>query len=187
LPPPEDFPAECSSAEAASLLAGARALAHSVPPVLRSDLLKARRWACVALEDELEGDAVSRLAQACAAHGFLSGWSAEIPWAADGRTPATHRFAISARAFQFLSKDAYIGSCFVLAETAGGFALASDGDLYWMVAGPIGFVEHAAGQPIGDALTRFGRTALSYGNTVAGSRLAEVQAVALAACGAAQT
>lgn len=166
--------------------ATAKLLVEGVPPMFRSDFLKARRWACVAIEDELERDAAVQLAQTCAAHGLVAGWSLEIPWKLGTWTPAAHRFALSSTGFQALSKDAYLGSCFVLAEEESRFAVTSDGDLYWMLAGPRAFVETALGVSIAEQLHKFGKLAEAYATngSLAGQRLAAVQAVAVASCAA---
>ena len=186
LPPLPEPVASFTEIQAASARAQARSLAAGVPPVLRLSLLQSRRWACVALEDELEGEAAARLAHACSAAGFQSGWAAEVPWTAGERVPDICRFDVSTRAFQTVSKTLYIGSCFVMSEAGGGFALASDGDLYWMVAGPAAFVERAAALPIDEAVARFGAFAANYASTtLPGSILRTVHATVVAASAAA--
>lgn len=168
--------------------AAAQLLVEGVPPVFRLDVLKARHWACVAIEDELEDDAAAQLAQACAAHGLVAGWSLEIPWEPGTWTPAAHRFALSSIGFQALSKDAYLGSCFVLAEDESRFAVTSDGDLYWMLAGPRTFVEAALGVSVETQLQTFSRVIKAYAKngSLAGQRLAAAQTVAVVACAAVQ-
>ncbi len=180
----ESFMTTCSPEEIGHWAAAARLLVEGVPPVFCFDVLKARRWACVAVEDELENGAAARLAQACAAHGLVAGWSLEIPWEPGPWTPAAHRFTLSATGFTALSKDAYLGSCFVLAEDESRFAVTSDGDLYWMLAGPQTFVEAALGVSVETQLQTFSRVVRAYDGSLAGQRLAAVQMVAVAACAA---
>ena len=171
----------CSPEETGHWAAAAQLLVEGVPPVFRLDVLKARCWACVAVEDELEGDAAARLAQACATHSLVAGWSLEIPWEPGPWTPAAHRFVLSSTGFTALSKDAYLGSCFVLAEDESRFAVTSDGDLYWMLAGPQTFVEAALGVSVKTQLQIFSRVVKAYDGSLAGQRLATVQTVAVAA------
>ena len=176
----------CSPIEEKFWSLTAQLLVEGVPPVFRLDALRERRWACVAIEDELEGDAAEQLACACARHGLVAGWSVEIPWKPGIWTPAAHSFALSAADIQALSKNAYLGSCFVLAENEGCFAITSDGDLYWMLAGPQAFVETVLGVSIEAQLQVFNKNVGLYAGagSLAGQRLAIAQAVAIAACAA---
>lgn len=155
--------------------------------MFRLDVLKARRWACAVVEDELERDAAAQLAQTCAAHSVVAGWSLEIPWEPGLWTPAAHRFAVSATGFTALSKDAYLGSCFVLVEDESRFSVTSDGDLYWMLAGPQTFVEAALGMSVETQLQNFSRLVKAYAGSLAGQRLAAAQLDAVAACAAVRT
>lgn len=53
--------ATCSPEETGHWAAAAQLLVEGVPPVFRLDVLKARRWVCVAVEDELVDDAAAQL------------------------------------------------------------------------------------------------------------------------------
>ena len=175
-----------TDAERSQWTAAVQTLVEGVPPIFRLDALQVRGWVCVAIEDELQDEAAFRLATACADEGFVSGWSLEVPWTPGNWTPGAHRFALSAAGFVALSKEAYIGSCYLLADDRGGFAVTSDGDLYWMLAGPRMFVEAAIGRSIEAELQAFGRNADAYGGpaTKVGQTLHAAQSVAIASCGA---
>ena len=177
--------AAASTSEAAHWTAAALRLVEQVPPVFRLNAVQARAWVCVAIDDELEGKAAERLARACTAFSFTSGWSLEIPWTPGGWTPGAHRFVPSAPEFVAMSKGAYIGSCSLLMDDAEGYAATSDGDLYWMLAGPRAFVEEAIGRSVEAEMEAFGRSVDAYGGeaTIAGRVLCAAQSVAAAACG----
>lgn len=174
----------CSPLERRQWTAAAQALVADIPPVFRPDVLKARRWVCVAMEDELERETAARLAQACAAHGFAAGWSLEFPWEPGDWVPTANHVALSPAGLEAVSKDVCIGSCFVLVEALDRFAVTSDGDLYCMLAGPRPFVEAALGTTVEAQLLAFGKNVEDYGASGArfGSILRAVQAVAVAAC-----
>ena len=98
--------------------------------------------------------------------------------------PAAYSFALSSADIQTVSKDAHLGSCFVLSENEGRFTITSDGDLYWMLAGPQAFVEDALGVSVEVQLQTFSKNVDLYADAglLVQQRLATAQAVAIAAC-----
>ncbi len=177
MPHRANAPVALSAVEAKKRIAAAQSLVVDVPPVFRLSVLQAHRWVCVALEDELDSEAARKLAEACAAAGFVRGWSVEVPWTTEQHVIASHRLPLTADAIQSVTRDAYLGSCYVLGEEADGFAVASDGDLYWMLAGPRNFVEASIGHSVAAQLSAFDKLVASYNphESLAGKRLAAAQ------------
>ena len=135
------------------------------------------------MEDELEGFAAERLAVACADAGFVSGWAIEIPWTPIQRIVSASRLALTAQAIQALAKDVCLASCYLLVEDSQRFAVASDGDAYWMLGGNRTFIEAVTGTTVEQQLARFQEVAQSYNQpgSLAGIRLGAVQAAAIEA------
>ena len=152
-------------------------LVKGVPPVFCSSFLKLHQWICVGIEDELEGEAVCKLAKACADAGFTHGWSVEIPWNAEQEIVASYQHRLTDIDIKSVTKNAYLGSCYVIVEESLQFAVASDGDLYWMLAGPQAFVEASIDCSVKMQLSAFDAVVASYNShkSLAGERLAIVQ------------
>ena len=171
------FPAELARWSAAAAL-----LTEGVPPVFRADALVPLGWVAVAVEDELEGDAAARLAQACIEMGPTSAWAIELPRPPANWTRSAFRVPVTAEGLEAVGKDGLIGSAYVLVEDASRFAVASSGDLYWMLAGPRKFIEAALGASVTELHKTFRKVVDIYGGeaTLAGQRLGAAHAVALA-------
>ncbi len=87
---------------------------------------------------------------------------------------------------QAVTKDICLGSCYVLAEANGRFAVASDGDLYWMLAGSDDFVRSALGRSVTEQAAAFGKVVDAYnkGGSLAAKRLTAVRSAVTAVIGA---
>ena len=168
------------------VLQAAQALAVGIPPVFRLDALRRKRWVCVAIEDELEGEATDRLGAACLGAGFGHGWAVEVPWSAEHTVSDAWRLPLTPAGLRTVAKDVLIGSGFVIGEMSNRFAVASSGDLYWALAGDPAFVEAAVGQTLQAQLDEFESSVAAYSSagSLAGPRLAAVQAVARASVSA---
>ena len=170
-----------SDEEATRHRAAAAVFADGVPPVLRVSAMAERGWLCVAVEDELDGPAADRLANACAAAHYTAGWSVEIPWNPSQAITNASRLALTARAIESVARDICLGSPFVLMEEAYRFALASDGDLCWMLAGERAFVEAAIDATVEQQLAKFEQVVQAYSKSgsLAGMGLNAVHAPAV--------
>ena len=156
---------------------------ESIPPILRTDVKKERNWLSAAIEDELMGPCTVRLAAACAEAGYRSAWSVEIPWNSAQSIVDASRLSLEAETIEKLTREVCLGSCFLLVEDDQRFAIASDGDLYWMIAGDRRFVEAAIGNTIERQIEIFGEVARKYseGSSLAGPRLTAVHTATIAA------
>ena len=174
------------------ILQAARDLAVGIPSVFRLDALRRKRWVCVAIEDELDGEATDRLGAACLRAGFGHGWAVEVPWSAEHTVSDAYHLPLTPAGLRTVAKEVLIGSGFVIGEMSTRFAVASDGDLYWALAGDPAFVEAAVGQTLQAQLDEFERVVTAYNSgsdpqdrwRLAGSILAAVQAVARASVSA---
>jgi len=140
----------------------AHSLVEGLPPMFRLGELRRRHWVCVAVEDELVDEAASRLASACAERGFAEIWSVELPSSPAIPTTDVRRTKLTVESIEELRNDIYLGSCYVLIEAQGRFAVATDGDMYWMLAGPRDFVEAALGCRIETQSIRFRAVVEAY-------------------------
>ena len=170
------------------VLQAAQALAVGIPPVFRLDALRQKRWVCVAIEDELDRGSAAMLGAACIEAEFGHGWAVEVPWSAEDKVSAAYHLPLTPEGLETVARDVLIGSGFVIGEMSTRFAVASDGDLYWALAGDPAFVEAAVGQTLQAQLDKFERVVTAYNSgsdpqdrwRLAGSILAAVQGVARA-------
>lgn len=133
-----------------------------IPPVINPIMLEKHNWVCVGIEDELEGEAASKFARACANANFVNGWSLEIPWDSKQENVSSHYLSFSEKSIKNLTKGEYIGSCYIIVEDLSRFVITSDGDLYWMLAGPRRFVEEVIGHSIEVQLNIFEKSVATY-------------------------
>lgn len=129
------------SAERGSLTQAASALANGMPQTRQVEEPRKRRWSCVAFEDELEAQASKKLSIACKRHGFGTGYWLELAWTPSDRKPLAYGSDFSCDSIEGVSREKLFGSGFFMNELSSHFAVASDGDLYWILAGPIGFIQ----------------------------------------------
>lgn len=169
-----------SDAEIARISRLVASFVEGVPPIFRLEALASRDWVCVAVEDELTGSAARQVAVACADAEFTKAESIDIPWE-QRLTPIVPRLHdMTASDLESLRWDHFIGSCYVTIETMGRFAIATDGDAYWMLAGPLAFVEAAIGCPIAIQVERFQQVVAAYSRdpaSILGARLSTVLSV----------